>query len=240
MSLHFWCRTDVGRKRESNQDSYLMNKDLGLFIVADGMGGHSGGEVASSIAVQTVEDVVQSPPIPDMNPRDLLTYAYAEASRRIYDKAANENPELMGMGTTMVLVYKSGSSFFIGNVGDSRCYLFRNPHLWQVTEDHSLVNEQLRAGLLKEEQVKTFSAKNVITRSVGYERDVMVDILERPLHKGDILLLCSDGLSGLVSDEAIAEIIRTTAPGQIVDKCVNQALKNGGDDNVTVLVIAVQ
>jgi len=230
----------VGRKRESNQDSYLVNKDLGLYIVADGMGGHSGGEVASSIAVLTIEDVVTSPPIPDMSSRDLLNFAYSEASRRIFDKAAKEKPELTGMGTTMVLVYKSKTSFFIGNVGDSRCYLFRKPFLWQITEDHSLVNEQLRAGLLKEDQIKNFSAKNVITRSVGYERDVIVDILERPLQKGDLFLLCSDGLSGLVPDEDIARILNANPPSQVPDKCVEMALRNGGDDNVTVLVISVQ
>lgn len=240
MPLEIWCCTDVGRKRESNQDSYLLNKDLGLFIVADGMGGHSGGEVASSLAVQTVEEVVSSPPIPDMNPRDLLSHSFSEASRRIFDTAAKEKPELMGMGTTMVLIYKAGASFFICNVGDSRCYLFRKPYLWQVTEDHSLVNEQLRAGLLKEEQIHNYTAKNVITRSVGYERDVYVDILERPTHKGDVFLLCSDGLSGLVTDEGICEIMNKYPLSEVAEKCVGQALKNGGDDNVTVLVIANQ
>lgn len=240
MAIEFWCRTDVGRKRESNQDSYLLNQDLGLFIVADGMGGHSGGEVASLLAVKTVEDIIKNPPLADMKPRDLLSYAYSEASRRIYDKAAYEQPELVGMGTTMVVIYHNNSSLFIGNVGDSRCYLYRKPNLWQVTEDHSLVNEQVRAGLLKEDQAKNFSAKNVITRSVGYERDVIADILERPLVKGDTFLLCSDGLSGLVTDEKITEIFTKNANSNIVEKLIEEALKNGGDDNVTALIVAVQ
>jgi PPM family protein phosphatase len=237
MTIDVWCKTDKGLKRESNQDSFLVNQDLGLYIVADGMGGHSGGEVASSLAVQTVEEVVMSPPIPDITPRDLLSHAYAEASRKIFDKAASETRELLGMGTTMVMIHQTPKSFFVCNVGDSRCYLFRKPYLWQLTEDHSLVNEQLRAGLIKEDQVKGFIGRNVITRSVGYEREVVVDILERPMMKGDLYLMCSDGLSGLVVDKKISEILNKYSPEEVVDKCVEQALINGGDDNVTVMAI---
>ncbi|GIL16612.1 MAG: hypothetical protein BroJett040_03630 [Oligoflexia bacterium] len=240
MSLDVWCKTDKGLRRESNQDSYLINKDLGLFIVADGMGGHSGGEVASALAVQTVEEVIKKPAVPDLSPKDLLVYAYTQASRRIYEKAQNENPELMGMGTTMVLVYRSGSSLYIANVGDSRVYLFRRPHLWQLTEDHSLVNEQLRAGLITEEQLKTVSGKNVITRSVGYEPDVVVDVIERPLTRGDVFLLCSDGLHGLVIDQKICELLNKNTLDKVVDRCIDQALANGGDDNVTVMTVAVK
>jgi len=239
MKLNVWCRTDKGLRRESNQDSFLVNESLGLFVVADGMGGHSGGEVASMIAVQTVEDVVKNNREKMTTPRDLLTKAYEEASQRIFDKAANERPELSGMGTTMVLCYKHGSSIYIGNVGDSRVYLFRKPYLWQMTEDHSLVNEQLRAGIINDEQVKTFAGKNVITRSVGYEREVYVDILERPLQAGDCFLLCSDGLSGLVNDNLISEIISQTEPEKVPEACIERALANGGDDNVTVLFIQV-
>lgn len=240
MSLDVWCRTDKGLRRESNQDSYLINKDLGLFIVADGMGGHSGGEIASALAVKTVEDVIKKPAVPDLPPRDLVVHAYTQASRRIYEKAQNENPELMGMGTTMVLVYTSGSNLYIGNVGDSRVYLFRRPHLWQLTEDHSLVNEQLRAGLITEDQLRSVSGKNVITRSVGYEPEVMVDVLERPLTRGDVFLLCSDGLHGLVIDQKICELLNKNTLDKVVDRCIDQALANGGDDNVTVMAIAVK
>ena len=239
MKTEAWCKTDKGLKRESNQDAYLLNKELGLFVVADGMGGHSGGEVASSLAVQAVEDIIGNPPMQDLRPRDLLAQAFMEASRRIFDKAAYERTELLGMGTTMVLIYKTNTSVFICNVGDSRCYLFRRPHLWQITEDHSLVNEQLRAGLITEAQSKNFSGRNVITRSVGYERDVVVDILERPATPGDIFLLCSDGLSGLVPDQKISEIISNNSTNKVADKCVEQALANGGDDNVTVMVVSV-
>jgi PPM family protein phosphatase len=239
MNLEVWCRTDRGLKREINQDSFLINENLGLYIVADGMGGHKGGEVASSIAVKTVEDVVQNPPMADLKPRDLLSYAYTEASRRIFDMATNEDPELAGMGTTMVLLFHDSNKIYLGNVGDSRGYLFRRPHLWQLTEDHSLVMDQLRAGMINEQQVQNFAGRNVITRSVGYEREVSADFIHRPLTRGDVFILCSDGLTSMVPDNKIAEILNKTSTENFVDHCIEAALKNGGDDNVTVMVIEV-
>ena len=239
MRLDVWCKTDKGLRRETNQDSFLVNRDLGLFIVADGMGGHSGGEVASSMAVQTSEEVIRSLKSSPMSPREKIHKLYEESSHRIFDKAAVESLKLAGMGTTMVMMLADGESLYIGNVGDSRAYLFRRPHFWQLTEDHSLLNEQIRAGLIREDQMRQFAGRNVITRSVGYERDVMVDVLERPLKSGDCFLLCSDGLSGLVTDVKIAEIMNKTPLEQVVDKCIEQALANGGDDNVTVLLLAV-
>lgn len=232
-----WYLTDRGLRRDSNQDSCLVNKDLGLFVVADGMGGHTGGEVASSMAVDTVEQVVLRSDSLRKSPRELLLSCYEEASRRIFDKAANERPELAGMGTTMVVAYIRDRRLYIGNVGDSRCYLFKKPHLWQITEDHSLINEQLRSGVMSEEQVRQFVGRNVITRSVGYERDVYPDIIEREIQPGEIFLICSDGLSGLVEDSKISEILNKNTPDKAVKACVEQALANGGDDNVTVMLI---
>jgi protein phosphatase len=237
MKIDAWFLTDKGLRRESNQDSCLINKEIGVYIVADGMGGHSGGEVASAIAVQTIEDIIKKPESKDMAPREVLTYAYEEASRRIYDKAANENPELAGMGTTMVMAYIRNNYIYVANVGDSRCYMFKKPYLWQVTEDHSLLNEQIRAGVLKEENAGHFVARNVITRSVGYERDVHPDIIEREIIPGECYLLCSDGLSGLVTDQKISQILNQNSPDKAVKTCVDQALANGGDDNVTVLIL---
>lgn len=239
MQIDVWCKTDKGLRRESNQDSFLINRDYGLFAVADGMGGHSGGEVASSMAVEMAEQVVKSVKGTGMHPREIIIKMYEEASHRIYDKAAHESPQLAGMGTTMVLTLLAGSSLFIGNVGDSRAYLFRKPHLWQMTEDHSLLNEQIRAGLVREDQIRQFVGRNVITRSVGYEREVTVDILERALKPGDCFLLCSDGLSSLVSDAKISDILNRAPPDQVVDRCIEAALSHGGDDNVTVLYISV-
>ena len=239
MKFNSWYLTDKGLRRESNQDSCLINKDHGLFIVADGMGGHSGGEVASSMAVETVEEIALQPESAKKSPRELILQFYEEASRRIYDKAATERPELAGMGTTMVMSYLRGKHMYVGNVGDSRCYLFKKPHLWQITEDHSLINEQLRAGVMTEEQVHQFVGRNVITRSVGYERDVYPDIIDREVAPGEIFLLCSDGLSGLVTDQRISEILNENTPDKAVKACVEQALANGGDDNVTVMVIEI-
>lgn len=237
LKFDVWCRTDKGLRRESNQDSFLINKDLGLFVVADGMGGHSGGEVASQLAVQTAEIVVAEQRHRGLPPRDLIQKIFEEASHRIYDRAARET-QLTGMGTTMVMCYLSGTSLFVGNVGDSRAYLYRKPYLWQVTEDHSLVNEQLRAGLIREDQVRQFVGRNVITRSVGYERDVMPDVLERPLQKGDQFIMCSDGLTGMVPDEMISEAMGRHDREAAVNDLLNRALQNGGEDNVTVLLLS--
>jgi PPM family protein phosphatase len=236
MQLEVWCRTDKGLRRDSNQDSYLINNELGLFIVADGMGGHSGGEVASAMAVKGVEEYVQKNKNRFASPKDLLTKAYEESSKTIFDRAS-KNAKLSGMGTTMVLCYFDGNSVFVCNVGDSRAYMYRLPHLWQLTEDHSLVNEQLRAGIINEEQVKTFASKNVITRSVGYEKEVSVDVLERVAHPGDHFLMCSDGLSGLVPDVMINEILNRTECDRIPEACINRALAHGGDDNITVMLL---
>ncbi len=237
MKFHSWYLTDKGLRRETNQDSCLINQELGLFVVADGMGGHSGGEVASNLAVETVEEVMIQPGTQKIPARELIINAYEEASKRIFDLAANERRELLGMGTTMVLAYVRGRNLYIANVGDSRCYLFKKPHLWQVTEDHSLLNEQIRAGVMSEAEVREYVGRNVITRSVGYEREVYPDILEREIGSGEIYLICSDGLSSLVSDEKISEILNQNTPDKAVKACVEQALKNGGDDNVTVMLI---
>ena len=129
MKINVWCKTDKGLRRESNQDSFLVSEEMGLYIVADGMGGHSGGEVASAMAVSGAEDVIRQRSKLGLSPRDLVTKAFEEASRRIFEKASQEN-RLAGMGTTMVLCLVDGKSIFVGNVGDSRAYLFRSPHLW--------------------------------------------------------------------------------------------------------------
>lgn len=237
MKFDAWVLSDKGRRRDSNQDSVLINAELGVFIVADGMGGHSGGEVASSMAVASAEEVFKDPECLERSPREVITKAYEEASHKIFDKAANENPELSGMGTTMVMCYIRKNHIYIGNVGDSRCYLFKKPYLWQITEDHSLINEQIRAGVLTEQQASQIIARNVITRSVGYEREIEPDIFEREIFSGETYLLCSDGLSSLVTDQRICEILNEATPEQALKNCVEQALVNGGDDNVSVLIL---
>ncbi|MGE0764743.1 MAG: Stp1/IreP family PP2C-type Ser/Thr phosphatase [Bdellovibrionales bacterium] len=230
--------TDVGLKREINQDSVLVDHDLGLFVVADGMGGHRGGEVASALAVETVQDFIRERgPDALKTPKKLLVEAYREASARIHHKSTYESPELMGMGTTMVLMLAVNERAYIANVGDSRCYLFRAPYLWQITEDHSLINEQIKAGVILEEEAGHVLGRNVITRSVGFEREVMADIIERPIQDGDMFLLCSDGLSGLVSNDRIADVCKKGALKEMAQKCVAEAKRAGGDDNVSVILV---
>ncbi len=236
MKLEAWCETDRGLKRETNQDSYLLNNELGLYIVADGMGGHLGGEVASSMAVQIAEGLINQVQSTEV-PRNILKRVFREASHQIYDKSLEKTPDLSGMGTTMVMAFYREPFLYIANVGDSRAYMFKDSNLWQLTEDHSLVNEQVRAGLLSEDQAKNFASKNVITRSVGYEREVECDVIEREIQAGEYFLLCSDGLSGLVSNEQITGIIKENKPNQVVKKCIEAAKANGGDDNITALLI---
>jgi serine/threonine protein phosphatase PrpC len=238
MQAKGWVKTDPGLKRENNQDSFLYEKNIGLFIVADGMGGHKGGEVASSMACTTVKDVFINPNNQHLGPRELIRFAYGEASSRIFEHA-KENPELNGMGTTMVMSHFTKNTLFIANVGDSRCYLIRGNLMWQVTEDHSLMNEQIRAGILTPEQASKMVAKNVITRSVGFERDVACDVIERPVNVGETYLFCSDGLHGLVSDKRICEIVFRTPIELAPQVLIEEAKKNGGDDNITTLLLKI-
>lgn len=238
MKIKAWGKTDVGLKREINQDSILVDNRLGLYIVADGMGGHKGGEVASAIAVKTAKEIVEeNSKKKAFAPRDLLLHIYRQASERIHYKSSIENPELAGMGTTMVLSLMNNDTLYVGNVGDSRCYLFKDKFLWQMTEDHSLVNEQLRAGVISESEIDMMVGKNVITRSVGYEREVRVDIFQKKISPGEKLLLCSDGLSGMVSDAIIEDICRKNHGQECVEECITTAKEAGGDDNISVILI---
>ncbi len=231
--------TDKGKKRESNQDSFLIDDRLGLFIVADGVGGHTGGEVASALSVETVREVVGHPKASQFKPKEVVYQAYEEASHRIFDRATQES-RLNGMGTTMVMGYFRDTKMYVANVGDSRCYLFRKPYLWQLTEDHSLINEQIRLGIMSEEQAKRQLGKNVITRSVGFERDVFPDILEREVSSGDTFIFCSDGLTGMVTDLDLTALLNHTSIEKMTQTMIEKALDHGGDDNVTVLIVQFQ
>ncbi len=240
MRLEAFCETDVGLKREKNQDSFLIDPDLGLFLVADGMGGHKGGEVASKLAAEHIQTVIRESirKKDRQHPRELLQNAYIRASSAIYDMSSRET-DLRGMGTTVVTVFFHDGIFYIANVGDSRAYLLRGEYSWQVTEDHSLIYEQIKAGLWSEKDEESFPAKNVITRSVGFEKKVACDILERQGAVGDKILLCSDGLSGLVRDKKVAEILTKHPSQNALRLLMDEAKKNGGDDNITALTVSV-
>lgn len=242
--------TDVGRKRQNNEDNYLINDELNLYIAADGMGGHAGGEFASQIAVNTVEEVflnLESDPdaMATMEPgmleqvtREKLEYAIRLAGRRIYEKALDE-PEYRGMGTTALALYVFDDKAFISHVGDSRAYRFRDQHVEQLTEDHSLVNEQIKAGLISPEHAKTHRLKNIITRSLGYQEDVDVDTRVDALRPGDIFVLCSDGLSNLVEEADMAQILGRYRLQEAGMKLIELANDRGGDDNITAVLARV-
>ena len=242
MKIRAYCETDVGLKREKNEDAFLVNEDMGLYLVADGMGGHKGGDLASKLAVESVEDVVKTHRDEHtyFSPRAMIEDAYIEASSRIFQKSQMEDKYLQGMGTTLVTAYVHDGELFVGNVGDSRAYYVSDDHMWQLTEDHSLLNEHIRAGLIKDSEAKDFQAKNIITRSVGFEREVRCDIVRKKISAGDKFLICSDGLSGLVTDERIHQICRKNSIEDAVKICIEEAKANGGDDNITVMIIHVE
>ena len=237
--------TDVGRKREHNEDNmaYVIPKDPqvmamkgALFIVADGMGGHAAGEVASEIAVDSVSNAYYMDDNEDV--ATPLLQAIKRANTAIYQRAA-ENMLRSGMGTTCVAAVLRGNMSYIANVGDSRAYLVRGNQVRQVSQDHSWVAEQVRAGLLTEEQARTHAQRNVITRCLGTQPDVEVDVFREPLQEGDCLILCSDGLSGLVSDEELLRIVEQSVPQESVYHLVERANENGGPDNITAIVVRV-
>jgi PPM family protein phosphatase len=243
------ARTDVGMKREHNEDSFLVNEDLGLYVVCDGMGGHAGGETASRLAVQTVEKELISARLRADDPfasdegfektplATALQEAIEGACSMVY-RTSRSQPELGGMGTTCIALLLQRDLAVVGHVGDSRAYLVREGGILQLTEDHSLVNEQVRAGLLTSEEAKHSRLRNIITRSVGFEEDVLVDVSAFETRTGDRFLLCSDGLSNLVSMEEIRVTLASERdPADVCKSLVGLANERGGDDNVTVVAV---
>lgn len=236
MILKSHAITDIGMKRKINQDSFLKDDEQRLYVVADGMGGHRGGEVASQLAVQVMQTFCKANA--QMQPRDLLDKAVNAACQSIYEQSTG-NAELAGMGTTIVSLLFANGSVCIGQVGDSRAYLMSKEGIWQVTEDHSLLNEEIRAGRLMAGQASSYQFKNVITRSVGYEARVNVDVYRRQVQAGDIFLLCTDGLSGLVSMSEMHEAVLKHGLEGGLKSLVDMANARGGDDNITGLVAEV-
>lgn len=216
-----------------------------LFVVADGMGGHAGGETASKLTVETiVESILQDKNSSlAMEPGDLVMGAVHRANTAVYS-TAEKNKALSGMGTTVVTMYFQDGKIFVGHVGDSRVYMARKGNLWQITKDHSLVNEKLKAGLITRDQMKRDKSRNVITRSVGFESSVLVDIYEKEVAPGEIYLACSDGLSGMVEDLDMIALIdqyawNTDDLTPLVNAMIDRANEHGGDDNVTCVVARV-
>ena len=240
--------TDKGLVRESNQDAYWIDQEKGIFIVADGMGGHAGGEIASRLCVNEIVAHMtknESPTclydITSQRKSSLLkslSVSVNHASAKIYEHSLEE-PSLRGMGTTTTLVKIIGKGAFCAHVGDSRLYLLRSGFLYQLSLDHSLVQEQLRAGLITEEEASFHHLRNVITRSVGYQEEEEVDTFDFDLQSEDLLLLCSDGLHGKVSDREISDHLQKMSL-DAVNYLINLAKTRGGEDNITVVIIKVQ
>lgn len=223
-------RTDVGKLRANNQDALIVLERL--YGVADGMGGHRGGEVASAGARDGLENFLRGKE-PDAK---LLRTAVEAVNRRLYLRQ-QEDEELNGMGTTLTVLWAGRRQVHLAHVGDSRAYLLREGAMTQVTRDHSLVQELLDRGALTPEQAARHPMRNVITRAVGTDENVAVDIMTQERHLGDVWLLCSDGLSGMVEDAEIEHILSTCAPEAAADRLLQTALENGGRDNVTFVIL---
>jgi serine/threonine protein phosphatase PrpC len=235
--------TDVGRVRDSNEDSFVVDERIGLYAVADGMGGHLGGEQASRMAIEVLEREMQLRLAPGDGPRpasvaEAMREATLIASQAIYD-SAQAIPERAGMGTTLTSVCFHGGSLSLCHVGDSRAYLLRDGRARQLTEDHSWIQEQVRAGLLSPGDAIVSRFRNIITRSVGFEPTVAPDLFTMPVEAGDCYLLCSDGLSNYFSVDEIGRILASQFYGEAGRALVEIANERGGDDNITCVVIYV-
>jgi serine/threonine protein phosphatase PrpC/CRP-like cAMP-binding protein len=248
--LSFWPLTDVGRVRERNEDAFLVDRKLQLFVVADGMGGHAAGEVASALAAKTVREVVAGH-------RDallefeqghgattrtdllrLMESAVQQACSAVYQEGVADETK-RGMGTTLDALLVVGSRGFIGHVGDSRVYLLRQGSVHMLTEDHSLINELLKRGRLSREQIDKLQYKNAVTRAVGVHGSVEVDTLDFDVLKGDQFLLCSDGLHGYFEEAEFARLFAETPEGELAERLIALANERGGKDNITAIVVKV-
>jgi protein phosphatase len=260
MRLYGWGATDVGRKRDHNEDSFLIDQKLGLFVVADGMGGHLGGDRASRMAVEilqqelkrlsdggtgrlpvalmrTLHDRPGQPPEEELpEPARALREATRTASTAIYE-LAQSSPQLQGMGTTVTSLLYCHGRVHLGHVGDSRAYRFRDGKVEQLTEDHSWIHEQVKAGLLREADARDSKFKHIITRSVGFERDVLVDLAQYPVALGDCFILCSDGLSNCVGTDELVSVLTAHYYRRAPQVLCELANERGGEDNITVVVV---
>lgn len=242
MELLYAARTDVGMIRSGNEDNFSAGADTrrGLFIVADGMGGHAAGEVASEMAVQIVlRELDDVRDIADQSVVSKLAQSIKRANRAIHDRTLSETDK-QGMGTTISVLVVAGSRYLIGQVGDSRIYVLRDGGLRQLTKDHSYVQEQVDAGLLTPEQARYHPYSNVITRCVGASPDVEPDIYAGELRTGDVFLVASDGLTGMVDDRRLQQLLMArAAPERVVQALISEANGRGGLDNITAIVVQV-
>ncbi|RPJ56660.1 MAG: Stp1/IreP family PP2C-type Ser/Thr phosphatase [Acidobacteria bacterium] len=241
--------SDPGRKRQINEDYFLVNRRHDLYVLADGMGGHAAGEVASQLVAGTIEEFVLL-----VNESAEITWPFGYSVRMPYEHnvlqtavqlansrvshTAQQSEQYTGMGATVVVVWIRGTKAFYCHIGDSRIYLLREGQLSRLTQDHSLVQEQISRGLITPEEAKTHRLRHVVTRAVGGRDSVDVSVQEQGLQVGDLLLLCSDGLTDCVTDSEICRIMGTPArPEELCQELVDTANRGGGDDNITVVLV---
>lgn len=240
--MHITCaaRTDVGLIRSGNEDNYLMVPERGSFIVADGMGGHAAGEVASEMAVSIIaRDLGSFRGLGTEEAAARMVQAIRDANAAIYERTLSEHDK-RGMGTTATVLVLHANRYLVGQVGDSRGYLLRDGVFHQLTKDHSYVQEQVDAGYLTPEQARSHPYANVITRCVGASGDVTPDLFSGVVRAGDVFLLASDGLTGMLEDDVLAAILRSEGtPEKWVDRLVAEANRRGGLDNITALIVRV-
>lgn len=228
MNVSVGAATDIGQVREGNEDSYLVVEPL--YAVADGMGGHRGGEVASSLALETVQGMFE-------RREGSLAEQVAEANRAVFDRSQNDR-KVSGMGTTLTAAQVDGNRVHLVHVGDSRAYLLRGGELTQVTEDHTLVHRMVMEGEISEEEAETHPHRSILTRALGVDQNIQVDEGDLEVAPGDRLLLCTDGLTGMVPEGEIREILlESLDPQEAVDKLVKVANRAGGIDNITALIL---
>jgi len=250
MYLEAYARSETGHVREHNEDAWMIDLDAGLFIVADGMGGHAAGEVASKMATEVVHQTLAGAFDPDEtrlvsdyeseDPADVLRerlrYAMNQASIRIR-KESDTRPETRGMGTTLVVLVVDGDQAHLAHVGDSRAYLFRDGKLTRLSRDHTVVQQEIDAGRLTPELARLLPHKHILTQSVGFHGPVEPDTTTRVVQPGDVFVLCSDGMTDPLDDDAIQRIVADTPVDMLANVLTDEALAAGSEDNVTVVVV---
>ena len=243
MNYTFQARTDPGRVRENNEDALAIDNETRLCVLADGMGGYNAGEIASGMATAFIKsemarwlsEVGKHAKIKEI--RRALEICVDNANRSVFN-ASDANPQYFGMGTTLVVGVFHDAHLILGHIGDSRCYRLRDGQLAQITKDHSLLQEQIDAGLVTQEQAASSSIKNLVTRALGVEDTVMMELKEHEVEPGDWYLMCSDGLSDMVDDAEIASILGgSISIENKADRLVAAANQHGGKDNISVLLI---
>ena len=240
MIIRASAATDVGLRRKHNEDRYALAPDHGFYLVADGMGGHTAGQVASQLASEAALRAIQALDGASATLAEKLRYAMAAANREVFE-TAREKPEYAGMGTTVVAVLCDGSRAALAHVGDSRAYLVRGGRIRQLTDDHSIVGELLRRNEISEDAAREHPHRHVLTRALGVRDSVEPDLAEITPEQGDVFVLCSDGLTNHVEDHEIAKAVREMSELQeTCDALVDLANHRGGEDNTTVLLAQVE